>query len=225
MKKLLLILLCIPLLFSNCKKEDIINNDTDCSGPDIWPFNFTANYQNQHFDPVIGAPAGDTIDFTFSSSKGSDVQLSASGYPIFCQFSLNSSSAIPFRLIGKWEKWQDNNSANGGSSGLYTPYEMIIDLNKSLDNIQDGEEFIFPSTGNEITFIPNGSYNAVYNPPFSTFTPVDGDPQPVSSGTLVFSKDPCYYYGTLEFIIQDPTAPYEDILSPLTVTATFRLRY
>ena len=35
MKKLLLILLCIPLLFSNCKKEDIINNDTDCSGPDI----------------------------------------------------------------------------------------------------------------------------------------------------------------------------------------------
>ena len=78
---------------------------------------------------------------------------------------------IPFRLIGKWEKWQDNNSQMVVLLACIH-YEMIIDLNKSLDNIQDGEEFIFPSTGNEITFIPNGSYNVTFTIPHLALLPL-----------------------------------------------------
>ena len=217
MKKLLLILLCVPLMFSTCKKENVIDNDTPCSN-DI-EFGFTAAFQFQHFDQEIGAPSGDTMWSSFGSVD-SDAHLS-SGYYLFSFFE------SPFRLIGKWKKWKPVTVIpyDPGTAGVYTPYEMIIDLNKSLDEIQDGEEFIFPSTGNEITFIPNGWYSVYHNEPNSTFTPTDGDPDVISSGTLVFSKEPCltgkYYEGTLEFITEETVShPFGK-----TVTATFRLPY
>ena len=166
MKKLLLLLLCVPLIISSCKKE---NDSVD--------------------NPCTPMGNSSNIDFILTGDDIASGSASSQDLSQWWQYHVFSFTDSPFNLQGDWK------TVSGSMNTIATYHYMTIKLNKSLNEIQDGEEFIFPSTGNEINLMWTGQIVPKIE---SQTKPYEN----VSSGTLIFSNDPCYYTGTFDCITE-----------------------
>ena len=159
MKKLLFILITIPLIFNSCKKEEEVNQTNNNSNltieQTIWEVSsFQFNNNNGQTGVEVNIPCGDEdwdtginkIEWTFFNNEGYFV-----------------------------EKWVDgyNGSRYDTSNYFYFPNQNIITLN---DYSQDGDGNFFggsfdcqsidiinhSSTNLEINFFTNSGYLRIY---------------------------------------------------------------